>query len=109
MEHPCRPEGTRSMTTPDETTGLSRRAMLRRSAAVGGTLLWVTPTVSVLSATAAVAGSAPPHGDGSKLAASYYILSIKCGTDYYLIKVGKDDSGKTPFIVETGPQVKGAN
>ena len=56
------------MTTPEESRGLSRRDMLKRSAAVGGTLMWVTPTVSVLSATAARAdGSDTPRGDGTPL------------------------------------------
>jgi hypothetical protein len=97
------------MTVADEPTGLSRRSMLKRSAVVGGTLLWVTPTVTVLSAGPAAAGSPTPRGDGTPLKASYYILAIRCGTTKYLIKVNAPDS-KHPdsFWLEYGPAVKGA-
>ncbi len=98
------------MTVPDEPTGLSRRSMLKRSALAGGTLLWVTPTVTVLAAGPAAAGSDTPRGDGTPLKASYYILAIRCGTTKYLIKVNAPDS-KHPdsFWLEYGPNVKGAN
>jgi hypothetical protein len=47
----------------DGTTGLSRRDILRRSALVGGTLVWAAPTVQAL-AVPAYAGSEPtPPGD----------------------------------------------
>jgi hypothetical protein len=99
------------MSTPED-TGVSRREMLRRSAVVGGTLLWVTPTVSVLSASPALAGSPTPRGDGSPLDASYYLLSFQCGEHFYLAKVGTpkpSKRGHTPFEVTWGRDVHGAD
>jgi hypothetical protein len=90
--------------------------MLRRSAVVGGTVLWVTPTVSVLSATAAIAGSETAGGDGTPLDASYYILWIKCGSGVdatnYLVKAeGPDSETNTalkPLVITWGRGVSGA-
>jgi hypothetical protein len=84
--------------------------MLKRSALAGGTLLWVTPTVTVLAAGPAAAGSPTPRGDGTPLKASYYILAIRCGTTKYLIKVNAPDKDHPDsFWLEYGPDVKGAN
>lgn len=96
------------MTTPKEPVGLDRRQLLKRSAIAGGTMLWVAPTVLTLTAWPAFTSHAP-HGDGSPLGASYYLLSIKCGHDYYLVKIEHDDNKAKPFLVTSGPQVKGNN
>jgi hypothetical protein len=85
--------------------------MLKRSAAAGGTLLWVAPSVSVLSAWRN-GGSPGPCGDGSRLEVDFYILAIKCGTkhdsSYYLVKVRKDPTGQKPFVVHCGPRITGS-
>lgn len=48
--------------TPEtDAGGLSRRAMLRRSALVGGTLVWTAPAIQTIAAPAFAAGS--PGGD----------------------------------------------
>ena len=104
------------MTTPEEAAGLSRRSMLKRSAVVGGTLLWAAPTVTVLTATPAFA-STIAGGDGTPLRASYYVLAIGCGFSHYLVKVNAPDdddddknkgNGTKPFTLVYGPGVKGA-
>lgn len=96
------------MTGAEERSGLSRRDMLRRSAVAGGTLLWVTPVVSVLSASPAFA-SEVAQGDGSRMDASYYLLAFNCGGTYYLVKVGSTEQGDShPFTLDWGPGLKGS-
>ena len=96
------------MSTDDERSALSRREMLKRSAAVGGTALWVTPTVAVVSAFDPP-GSEAPGGDGSPLRAEWYILRIQCGNDpdtsHFQVKIDQDTSGNEPFIVNCSPDV----
>ena len=43
--------------TPEDEGGLSRRDMLRRSALVGGTVVWMAPAVQTLASPAFAAGS----------------------------------------------------
>src|SRR5947209_1601383 len=62
------------------TRGTSRRALLRRGAVVGGSLMWVLPTVEVLDLTAKAAAST--SGGGTTTPGSYpsnfvLILNIK--------------------------------
>ena len=50
-----------------EPTGISRRDVLRRSAIVGGNLIWAVPLVQTVSSSAFAAGSPPPtHVKGVK-------------------------------------------
>ena len=44
--------------------GLNRRQLLKRGAAVGGTLVWAVPALEVISMTSAHASS--PSGGGSQ-------------------------------------------
>ena len=91
------------MSMDEDRSGLSRREMLRRSAAVGGTALWVTPTVAVVSAFEPP-GSEGPGGDGSPLRAEWYNLRIRCGTDpddnHFLVRIEQDPTGNEPFTVD---------
>lgn len=47
--------------TAEEVPGASRRAFLRRSAVVGGSLLWAAPTVQLLDLSAKAAASTSGH------------------------------------------------
>lgn len=47
--------------TPEDIPGASRRTFLRRSAVVGGTLLWAAPTVQMLDLSARAAASTSGH------------------------------------------------
>lgn len=81
--------------------GVSRRQILKRSALIGGTALWVAPTV--LTITAAVPPGSDPHpGDGSPLCADYYLLLFRCGGAYYLVKVMKDPNDRTKLKIISG-------
>jgi hypothetical protein len=80
---------------PDGThEGLSRRDMLRRSALVGGTVVWMAPAVQTLAAPAFANGSTseenPPEG-----AISYVIVFFNCGGTYYRVKYSGTTSGYT--------------
>ncbi len=97
------------MRDTDEASGINRRELIKRSAAVGGTLLWVAPSVTLLTAGIAP-GSVLGCGDDSDLDADFYILVIKCGADsYYLVKVFQDPSGNKPFLVRCGGQITGSS
>lgn len=81
-------------TTPD--TGLSRRDMLRRTALVGGTVVWMAPVVQTLAAPAYAGSTAPggpPPGNGETGAISYVVILGKCGGTYYMRKYGDTGCG----------------
>lgn len=46
-----------TMRPPDEPVGIDRRSLLRRSAAVGGVVVWTTPLVQTIASPAFAAGS----------------------------------------------------
>jgi hypothetical protein len=68
--------------TPNaEPGGLSRRDMLRRSALVGGALVWTVPAVQTLASPAFAAGS-PTGGGGGGTGLSEVTLLLNCGGTY---------------------------
>lgn len=102
--------------TTEATSGLSRRDILRRSALVGGALVWAAPTVQALSAPAFGAVVSTPPGDkpcesGDPL--SVVVALLQCGTDVFLVKYSPQSS--TPGEPDecgsgaTLPQTNGAN
>lgn len=63
--------------------GVSRRDMLKRSAMLGGALVWATPVVQSLGGTAyATTTGSPAPG-----CISFIALLLKCGDLYYGIKI----------------------
>ena len=92
---------TDSRDSADGQTGLSRRQILKKSALIGGTALWVAPTVLTITAMPALASGHDP-GDGSPLCADYYLLLFRCGGAYYLVKVTKDPADKTKLKIIGG-------
>ena len=86
-----------STTQPElGTPAVSRRDMLRRSALVGGALVWTAPAVQTLAAPAfAAAGSDTPGEDQPEGAISYVIVFFKCGGTYYRVKYTGTDPGYT--------------
>lgn len=75
-------------------SGPSRREMLRRSALVGGTVVWMAPAVQTLAAPAfADVGSEAPENNSP--APSYTMLVLRCGSEpspvtYQSYKIGQD-------------------
>jgi hypothetical protein len=68
-------------TTPKpEGSGLSRRDMLRRSALVGGTMVWMTPAVQSLASPAFAAGTTA-GGDGPCEYIAFIKFDLKTGFD----------------------------
>jgi hypothetical protein len=66
---------------------LDRRTMIRRTALVGGSLVWATPAVQSLGGSAlanTATGSPPPDKDGN--APSNVVLLLLCEGVYYQIK-----------------------
>ncbi len=82
-------------TPTTEPGGLNRRDMLRRSALVGGALIWTAPAVQTLAAPAFAAGSTTPGDqcDGHSGSISYVVALIKCGNSYYLVKYSATGEG----------------
>jgi hypothetical protein len=66
-------------------TGLDRRQLLRRGAALGGALAWSVPVVQSVAPAAFAVGS-PQTGGG---APSYTMLVMRCGTAYQSLKIGQ--------------------
>ena len=58
--------------------------MLKRSALLGGALVWTTPVVQSVGG-AALADTTSPGGG----APSYTLLVFKCGAEYYKAKIGQ--------------------
>jgi hypothetical protein len=78
--------------------GISRRQILKKSALIGGTALWVAPTVLTITALPAFASESQP-GDGSLLCADFYLMLFRCGGAYYLVKVMKDPQDHTKLKI----------
>lgn len=76
----------------------SRRTMIKRSAVIGGALLWAAPTVQTLSAPAFAAGS-PVAGGGD---ISFVALLATCAGVKYRFKFEVENGVVQP--VECGPK-----
>lgn len=68
-------------TTPDG-SGISRRSVMKRTALVGGAMVWTLPAVQSIAAPAFAAGSSVAPG----CSVSYVVLFIECEGHYYLVK-----------------------
>lgn len=82
--------------------GVSRRELLKRSAIVGGTVVWVTPVIQSFT-TPAFAGSPPPAGAGMDI--SFVALLVNCAGTAYRVKFGRDQlpGGVFPAVGAFGP------
>lgn len=63
-------------------SGISRRSVMKRTALVGGAMVWTLPAVQSIAAPAFAAGS--PVAPGCSV--SYVVLFIECEGHYYLVK-----------------------
>lgn len=76
----------------DTSTGISRRDLLKRGAALGGAVMWATPVVQTLGMGRAFAQTASPPATGQDI--SYIGINVDCpGTsgDYFV--KWEDDTG----------------
>ena len=65
--------------------GISRRDLLRRGAALGGAVVWMTPVVQTLGMGRAFAQTAsPPPGGGQDI--SYVGINVVCSTESFFVK-----------------------
>ena len=69
---------------------LGRRDLLKRSALVGGALVWTTPIVQSIGGTAL----ATEASDGGNGAPSYVFVWFQCGTTYHAVKYGQNGSAE---------------
>jgi hypothetical protein len=95
---------TDSSGSDGDAAGISRRRILKKSAIIGGTALWVAPTVLTITASPAFASVRHP-GDGSPLCADSYLLLLRCGSVYYLVKIVKDPQDKSKLKVIGGREL----
>lgn len=78
--------------------GVSRRNMLKKSALVGGTMVWAAPVVQSFTAPAFGQDTAgTPVVDGQDI--SYIALLLNCGGSIYRVKF--EESGGS-FLLECG-------
>ena len=77
------------------TEGVSRRNMLKKSALVGGTMVWAAPVVQSFTAPAFAAGT--PEIDGQAI--SYIALLLDCGGGKYRVKFEESNGS---FLLECG-------
>lgn len=79
-----------------EGQGPGRRTVLKRTALIGGAMVWTTPIVQSIAAPALALGGSP--GGGGNGEPSYVILFIQCGTSpstYFQVKFERNDSNGT--------------
>ena len=86
---------TENTTSPRE---LSRRAMLRRGAVVGGALVWATPVVQSIASPAFAAGT--PQGNTQDI--SFVALLLRCNGTLYRAKFDAPYGSGTLTPTETG-------
>jgi hypothetical protein len=72
--------------------GVSRRTMLKRSALVGGSLVWVTPAVQSIGATAFAETTDGSPKPGKGVGPSNVVILVECGGLYYTAKIDSDDA-----------------
>jgi hypothetical protein len=108
---------TDSIDTGDQVPegGLDRRQMLKRTALVGGTLVWATPVVQSIGGTAFASTVGSPGGGGGQQALSEVTFAIRCGTEgSYTYAWGKYLQGGTGATAECStdlniPESNGGN
>jgi hypothetical protein len=79
---------------PDEHgNGVTRRDLLKKGVALGGTALWVTPAVQVLGVSRAYAQTAspPPPPDGCDPNISYIAINLQCSSGCLYFKFEYED------------------
>ena len=85
-----------------EGQGLSRRDMLRRSALVGGTVVWMAPAVQTIAVPAFANGS-PAQECPPGAALSEITALLQCGGLYFWVKYNPQTNGGAP--TECGPDI----
>jgi hypothetical protein len=70
---------------------LGRRDLLKRSALVGGALVWTTPIVQSIGGTALAVDGSPGGGNG---APSYVFVWFQCGTSFFVVKYDQNGSAE---------------
>lgn len=83
------------MTSPTEPQGMRRRSVLKRSALIGGTVVWTTPLVQSIAAPA-LAETGSPIADCADI--SYVIVLFQCDGKYYAWKF-EGEEGYDPVYV----------
>ena len=93
-------------------SGISRRDALKRGAALGGAVLWVTPIVQNIAISPAGAQrTSPPNVRGPSI--SFVDLRFTCGATVYYAKLenitgtGVSGPGAEPFVCEGPPSAQG--
>jgi hypothetical protein len=76
--------------------GLSRRDMLRRSAIVGGALLWAAPVVQSVGMRAAGAQPAPTYGPSPGSCAACYCYTLRPDSPYLAKSAGIENGLPAP-------------
>jgi hypothetical protein len=90
---------------PDE-GGPGRRTVLKRTALIGGTMVWSTPVVQSIAAPALAVGGSPAPGEQGE-GPSYVIAFVKYGDAYHQFKFERDDPGGAYTMTCLGSGVKG--
>ena len=86
------------------TEGVSRRNMLKKSALVGGTMVWAAPVVQSFTAPAFGDSHGTPDIDGQDI--SYIALLLNCGGTNYRVKFEESEGS---FILECGVNFETGN
>jgi hypothetical protein len=87
--------------------GPGRRTVLKRTALIGGTMVWSTPVVQSIAAPALAVGGSPatqPDGEGGP---SYVIVFVRRGGTYHQFKFDRDDTNGRYAMTCLGSGVKG--
>jgi hypothetical protein len=71
--------------------GVSRRTMLKRSALVGGSLVWMTPAVQSISATAFAGTTTGSPKPSVGVGPSNVTMLVLCDGKYYSAKIDSDE------------------
>lgn len=72
--------------------GMTRRELLRKGAALGGAVAWMTPVVQTVGMGRAFAQTGTPEGPDI----SYIAMHVACGEDIYTVKWEADTGSWDP-------------
>jgi hypothetical protein len=86
--------------------GPGRRTVLKRTALIGGTMVWSTPVVQSIAAPALAVGGSPAPGEQSE-GPSYVIVFVEYQGAHHQFKFERDDAGGTYALTCLGSGVKG--